>query len=100
VLKETGKVLHRASGLEEEDMRREVVDLQPHKGKEMLIRLVDNHSGHWGHINFDDFRFHTARPRIPARPKTTQPDVYKHAGLTPKKAAEAMTVPEGFKVTL
>ena len=40
---------------------------------------------------------------FPARPKAvppSPPDVYKYAGLPPEKAAAAMTVPEGFKVTL
>src|SRR5262245_396115 len=50
VRKDTGKVFFRVSGLEEEDMRRVAVDLQPHKDKEIYIRLVDRHSGHWGHI--------------------------------------------------
>ncbi len=100
VLKDSGKVFHRASGLEEEDMRREVVDLRLHRGKEMFIRLVDRHSGHWGHVNFDDFRFHAARPPFAARPRPIQPDVYKYAGLPPRKAAQVMTVPDGFKVTL
>jgi serine/threonine protein kinase len=62
VLKERGEVFHRAYGREMEDMRREIVDLQPHKGKEMFIRLIDHHAGHWGHINFDDFRFHQKKP--------------------------------------
>jgi putative membrane-bound dehydrogenase-like protein len=100
VLKETGKVFHRASGLEEEDMKREVVDLRTLKGKEIFIRLVDKHSGHWGHINFDDFRFHAAKPPFPDRPRPAQPDKYKHAGLKPKEAAAAMTVPPGFSVSL
>jgi putative membrane-bound dehydrogenase-like protein len=100
VLKDGGKVFHRASGLEEEDMKREVVDLRPYRGKEMFIRLVDRHSGHWGHVNFDDFRFHASKPAFASRPQPMQPDVYKYAGLPPKKAAAAMTVPEGFKVTL
>ena len=63
VRKDTGAVFHRASGLEEENLRREVVDLQPHLGKDIFIRLVDKHTGHWGHINFDDFRFHDVAPR-------------------------------------
>jgi putative membrane-bound dehydrogenase-like protein len=104
VRKDTGKVFHRASGYEEENLRREVVDLQPHLGKEIFIRLVDRHSGHWGHINFDDFRFHAAKPNFPPRLAAQQPpaplDNYKYAGLPPKKAAEVMTVPEGFRVTL
>ena len=34
------------------------------KGKEIFIRIVDQHTGGWGHVNFDDFRFHKARPRF------------------------------------
>ena len=34
-------------------MHRVVVDLKKHQGKEIFIRLVDHHSGHWGHVNFD-----------------------------------------------
>ncbi len=100
VRKDTGKAFHRASGLEQEDLLREVVDLSAHKGKEIFIRVVDKHSGHWGHVNFDDFRFHAARPTFAGRPKAAQPDVYKHAGLKPKDAAAAMTVPPGFSVSL
>jgi putative membrane-bound dehydrogenase-like protein len=91
------------SGLEEEDMRREVIDLIKYMGKEIQIRLVDEHTGHWGHINFDDFRFHQEKPKFPARPKKeppAPPDHYKYAGLKPEDAAAAMTVPEDFKVTL
>ena len=97
------EVFFRASGLEEEDMRRVVVDLSKYKDKEIQIRLVDKHSGHWGHINFDDFRFHEQKPNFPARPKPeplASADTYKFAGLSPQDAAKAMTVPEGFKVTL
>jgi putative membrane-bound dehydrogenase-like protein len=100
VRKDTGKVFFRATGLEEEDMRRVVVDLRPHLGKQVFIRLVDKHSGHWGHINFDDFRFHAVKPNYPGRPGALTPDVYKYAGLPPSKAAGVMTVPEGFRVKL
>ena len=77
------------AGLEEENLRRVVVDLQPHQGKEIFIRLVDEHTGDWGHINFDDFRFHAEKPNFPQRPQRgrRQPDVYKYAGLPPEKAA-------------
>jgi putative membrane-bound dehydrogenase-like protein len=93
------QVFFRASGLEEEDMRRAVVDLKGLMGQEIFIRLVDRHSGHWGHINFDDFRFHTTKPNFPERKGGTA-DVYKYAGLPPEKAAQVMTVPEGFEVKL
>ena len=64
--KDTGEVFSRASGLDEENMRRVAVDLRPLPGKEIFIRLVDRHSGGWGHINFDDFRFHADEAERPA----------------------------------
>ncbi len=100
---DTKEVFSRTSGIEQEMLRRVAVDLRPHVGKEIFIRLVDRHSGHWGHINFDDFRFHSDKPVIATRPRhepPPPPDVYKYAGLPPKKAAEVMTVPEGFQVKL
>ena len=103
VLRGHGKVFYRACGLEEEDLRRVVVDLTTHMGKEIFIRLVDKHTGHWGHVNFDDFRFHAEKPDVPAAAEgdaAAAADDYKYAGLPPKKAAAAMTVPEGFTVTL
>ncbi len=98
VRKDTGEVFHRASGQDREDLEREVVDLRPLAGKEIFVRLVDRHSGGWGHVNFDDFRFHAEKPDFP--PRQAAPDVYRYAGLPPEKAAEAMTVPEGFTVRL
>ena len=44
------------------------VDLTKHMGKEISVRLVDRHSGDWGHVNFDDFRFHAEKPKFPPRP--------------------------------
>lgn len=42
-----------------------VVDLQPHQGKEVFIRLVDEQAGgHWGHVNFDDFKFYAQQPEL------------------------------------
>jgi serine/threonine protein kinase len=64
VLKQTGVVFYRArSGAEVEDMSRVWVDLKDVQGKEIFIRIVDNAYGHWGHINFDDFRFHQKGPK-------------------------------------
>ena len=97
------EVVVRVSGLEAEDMQREIVDLIKFANKEIQIRVVDKSSDGWGHINFDDFRFHAEKPTFQARPKKAAPgplDVVKNAGLTPEKAAAAMTVPEDFTVTL
>ena len=96
-------VILRATGREMEDMERVVVDLGPYKDKDIFIRIVDKSSGGWGHINFDDFRFHEQKPSFPERPKVEPPppaDVYKFAGLKPEDAAKAMTVPPGFEVSL
>jgi putative membrane-bound dehydrogenase-like protein len=93
------QIVFRASGLEAEDMRRVAVDLKDLIGQEIFIRIVDRHSGHWGHVNFDDFRFHAAKPDFPPPPGTVA-DIYKYAGLLPEKAAQVMTVPEGFEVKL
>jgi putative membrane-bound dehydrogenase-like protein len=100
VRKVNGQVFFRASGEERENMHRVAVDLKDVAGQEIFIRLVDKHSGGWGHINFDDFRFHLGKPAVPARPKSVAPDVYKFAGLKPEEAAKAMTVPPGFEVKL
>jgi putative membrane-bound dehydrogenase-like protein len=98
---DTKEVFSRTSGAEEENLRRVAVDVRAHLGKDIFIRLVDKHSGHWGHINFDDFRFHSEKPDVPPRKaQGPAPDVYKFAGLSPEKAAAAMTVPEGFSVSL
>ncbi len=70
-------------------------------GKEMFIRLVDRHSGHWGHVNFDDFRFHADEAeRSPGGPRPLHPTCTSSLAWNPKKAAKAMTVPEGFTVKL
>ncbi len=103
VNKETDKVFFRASGDERENMHRVAADLKDLQGKEIFIRLIDKHSGGWGHINFDDFRFHQEKPAIAPRPKaaaTSPADIYKYAGLKPEEAAKAMTVPPGFEVKL
>jgi putative membrane-bound dehydrogenase-like protein len=103
VLAGRDEVFFRASGVDEENLRRVVVDLSKFYGKEIYIRLVDRHAGHWGHINFDDFRFHEDKPDFPPRPNAQpqlQADVYKNAGLSPQQAAAAMTVPPGFEVKL
>ena len=95
------EVIFRASGTEKEDLERVAVDLTRYKNFNLRIRLVDKHTGHWGHVNFDDFRFHTEKPQgVRPPPAPTAQDVYPHAGLPPEKAAAAMTVPPGFEVKL
>src|SRR5688572_13051054 len=96
-------VFFQRSGAEAEDMYPVVVDLKRHVGKEIYIRLVDEHTGHWGHLNFDDFKFYPEAPKVPPPPKgaTAPPvDVVKNSGLTPEQAVKEITLPEGgFTVT-
>lgn len=60
----TGKVIHRAAGLDRENMRREVVDLNAFAGKRIFVRLIDEGKAGWNHLNFDDFLFHDTPPAI------------------------------------
>src|SRR5207248_9211536 len=79
------------------------------KDKEIVIRIVDEESPGWGHVNFDDFRFYASQPEFGeavklANASTTAPalpqDIYKFAGLPPEQAAKEMTLPPGFRATL
>ena len=51
------EVIFFASGKKTEQMQRTIVDLQKWRGKRIAVRLIDESSGSWGHLNFDDFRF-------------------------------------------
>lgn len=109
------KVVWTGSGRNIENLEPVAIDLRSYQGKELFVRVVDEHSGHWGHINFDDFRLYAARPNFPDReaarslvggtpaaaPAPTEPlDQFKFNGLAPAAAAKAMTLPEGFQATL
>ncbi len=97
---DTEKAFFRATGDVTETLKRVLVDLKEHQGKPIYIRVIDDLAGGWGHVNFDDFRFHAQKPTFPVRSVAAAPDVYAHNGLTPEEAAKAMTVPPGFSVSL
>jgi putative membrane-bound dehydrogenase-like protein len=105
---DTQKTFFKASGYDNELLRPVVVDLHDQVGKEIFIRLVDQESGGWGHINFDDFRLYAKRPSFPneldpaklASEELPPIDAFKFAGLPPEQAAKEMTLPPGFKATL
>jgi hypothetical protein len=61
------KVFFKANGTESETLRPVLVDLEKQLGQEIKIRLVDQKKGHWGHLNFDDFRFHRPSRSWPTR---------------------------------
>ena len=94
---ENGAVVAKASGDDTEDMRRVSFDLTAYVGQDIFIRLVDDASPGWGHVNFDDVRLHESVVFGTQRPNA---DAFLHAGLSPEDAAKAMTVPDGFRVTL
>ena len=118
VLREGDKVVWSGSGRNLETLEPVAIDLRPHQGKELYVRVVDEHTGHWGHINFDDFRLYAERPSFPdreaarsisggaqAKPSTPAAvadaiDQFKFNGLSPAAAAKAMTLPDGFQATL
>ena len=106
---EDQKVFFKTSANNDETMRPVVVDLTKLQGKEIFIRLIDDETGGWGHINFDDFRLYAERPKFPneldaaqlAKSNDLPPiDPIKFAGLSPEDAAKDMTLPPGFKATL
>jgi putative membrane-bound dehydrogenase-like protein len=102
VTADDNKVFYGASGKNQENLRPVIVDLTPIKGRKIFIRILDQASGGWGHVNFDDFRFHATRPRFKSlagelpKPETTE--LYPFAGLSAAEAAKTMVVPPGFSV--
>ena len=101
VAAEDGARLMSATGRNHEELRPVVLDLSAHLGEWVRLRIVDEHRGGWGHVNFDHFRLYAERPSFPAGLEVPSLlDVRAHAGLTPERAAEAMSVPEGFRVDL
>lgn len=95
---DNNKVIYEIRGESKEPMRPAVVDLKEHLGKPIFIRLVDDLSGGWGHINFDDFRLHKEDPR--KGQSTSMVRSEQKDGFLPKEAAARMSVPEGFHVDL
>lgn len=95
------KVFFEASGRDLEELRPVIVDLKDVQQKKIQVRIVDEHTQGWGHVNFDDFRFHAAKPEFPTPkppPAIEFAQLYPHAGLDAPAAAKAMTVPPGFRV--
>src|SRR5829696_1614730 len=55
---ESERAVFRASGMDSETLRPIVANLTPYVGKQIFIRIIDQESGPWGHINFDNVRFY------------------------------------------
>lgn len=113
VLAGSGEVIHTVSGRMKENLAPSPVDLSAHLGKNIRIKIIDESSGPWGHINYDDFRFHDELPEIlaaAAQPSRVQTNpILQHlkknpaapAPSTPALANIANTwLPEGFEAHL
>lgn len=89
VLKDSGKAIYQVSGDSTENLKPMTIDLREHLGAEIFIRLVDRQSGPWGHINFDDFRFHEAEPSaarvgpVPSQTPSTAWDAHDGSSVQP-----------------
>lgn len=95
------KPFYQIGGRQTEELSQVVVDLSRVLNRQMQIRLVDESSNGWGHINFDHFRLHETRPAAITPPGVQLvADEYPHRGLDAAAAASAMKVPEGFQVTV
>ncbi|MGE3820370.1 MAG: DUF1080 domain-containing protein, partial [Isosphaeraceae bacterium] len=64
ILDRNGKPVAMANGAGWETLQPVAVDLRRRLGQEITIRLVDEAAVEWGHLNFDDFRFHDSWPRF------------------------------------
>lgn len=105
LLADDQKVFYRISGRNREEMQPAVVNLASHVGKKIQIRIVDENSTGWGHVNFDDFRFYAQRPRfelpvLTPAPRVQLGEIYPFENLSGTVAAEKMIVPDGFRVQL
>ncbi|MEZ5299960.1 MAG: family 16 glycoside hydrolase [Verrucomicrobiales bacterium] len=99
-----GEVIMKASGAELENLKPVAVDLRAHLGKDIVLRVVDETAGFWGHVNYDDFRFHDEKPQFAARRVLSNPILSQLSpNPSPKDADETvagMWVPPGFRVDL
>ena len=94
VTKDDGKVIHTARGKNLENMERSVVDLRKFAGREIFVRIVDEESPGWGHVNFDDFVFHDAEPKFAVATAPVLPV------LSGEESVKLATVPAGFELKL
>ena len=98
---DSGQVIFKMSGRNSETMRPTVVDLRAHAGKSIFVRVIDEHTGGYGHVNFDNFRFYAKRPKFANAVKPPKPLVFEKPlleGAAAEDAAKAMTLPPGFRV--
>ena len=96
----TNKSFLQVSGTNTENLRPVHVDLRDRQGKEIYLRIMDQSSTGWGHINFDDFRFHHTRPNLSNELIPAKQNEFLYAGIPGEKAAKVMEFPECFRADL
>ncbi len=57
---------------EDEELKQAFFDVQEFKGKKAILRIIDNNSGGWGHINIDNIILTDTKPKVPERPMPHQ----------------------------
>ena len=96
---DSDRVLFQSQGKDNESMRARWLDLRAHFGTQIRIRLLDNNSGGWGHINFDGFLFHAETEENLNRALENMPSDMVE-GFPPEDAAARMTLLDGFHTDL
>ena len=70
----SGRVLFSVSGPDNDNMRAVSFDLRPFAGAKIFVRLVEEATAGWGHVNLVDFVFHDSQPlraeEVPLAPLT------------------------------
>lgn len=116
VLEDTQEIAFKSTGQGRPTLQPVVVDLRSYLNENIFIRIIDNETGvspisyirkdKWAHINFDNFRFYSARPNFPN--ELNQEDIIVlppldpiiNSGLSGTEATKAMTLPDGFNIKL
>lgn len=106
----SGKVIESFRGHNREQMERVYFDLSKFRSKEAFIRIEDQSARAWGHVNFDDFRFHAIRPHeldALAVARVRENPILAHLVPNPRQSTgngsetvDTMSVVEGFQVDI
>ncbi|WP_440088484.1 GH32 C-terminal domain-containing protein [Streptosporangium sp. LJ11] len=91
-----GSVLRKATGADSETYRRVTWDASAYLGQDLQIRVVDQATAGWGHINLDDVHTHT--PASPPPAGLTNPDFETGdlSGWTKTGSAFAVSADSGW----
>jgi len=78
-LADTDEEVRAARGVNDETMLRHIWDVSEFVGQRVYLKAVDQETGGWGHITFDDFRVPTAEEvaSIPADAEKPPPSPYE-----------------------